>query len=68
MIKFNTHFKNFKHISIISFTCFFSFFVSADRNIDKLNIPEGFEVSIFADELETPRQITETNSGFIIVV
>ena len=35
--------------------------------IDKLNIPSGFKISIFADGLESPRQITETKSGFIIV-
>ena len=35
--------------------------------VDKLNIPSGFKISIFADELESPRQITETKSGFIIV-
>ena len=35
--------------------------------VDKLNIPSGFKISIFADGLESPRQITETKSGFIIV-
>ena len=35
--------------------------------VDKLNIPSGFKISIFADKLESPRQITETKSGFIIV-
>ena len=33
---------------------------------DKLSIPEGFEITIFADELNTPRQISETENGYII--
>ncbi|MAU57821.1 MAG: sorbosone dehydrogenase [Rhodobiaceae bacterium] len=36
-------------------------------NIDSLNVPEGFEISIFAKNLESPRQIAETNNGFVIV-
>jgi glucose/arabinose dehydrogenase len=32
-----------------------------------LNVPEGFEISIFANNLESPRQIAETNNGFVIV-
>ncbi len=37
------------------------------NQLDKLNLPEGFKISIFADELDSPRQITETTEGFIIV-
>ena len=36
--------------------------------VNKLNAPEGFEISIYADGLESPRQMTETNDGSIIVV
>ncbi|MFL2715247.1 MAG: PQQ-dependent sugar dehydrogenase [Gammaproteobacteria bacterium] len=35
--------------------------------VNKLNAPEGFEISIYADGLESPRQMTETNDGSIIV-
>ncbi len=34
---------------------------------NKLIVPEGFKISIYADGLESPRQITETNDGYIIV-
>lgn len=58
-----------KPIYIIYFIFFFSFFVEAseDLNVKKLNMPSGFEISIYADNLESPRQITETSKGFVIV-
>ncbi len=34
---------------------------------NKLSVPEGFKISIYADGLESPRQITETNDGYVIV-
>ena len=37
------------------------------NNINDLSLPTGFEISIFADNLESPRQITETKNGFIVV-
>ena len=36
-------------------------------SIDSLDVPQGFEISIYADNLESPRQIAETDKGFIIV-
>ena len=59
--------KLVKSVFIIYLIYFFSFFISADSNLTKLSLPKGFEISIFADGLESPRQITETQSGFIIV-
>ena len=58
-----------KYIFIIYFLFIFSFFVSAetDQNIKKLNVPDGFEITLYADGVTSPRQITETNDGFIIV-
>ena len=58
-----------KYMFIIYFLFFFSFFVSAetDQNIKKLNVPNGFEITLYADGVISPRQITETNDGFIIV-
>ena len=35
--------------------------------VNELDAPEGFKISIYADGLESPRQITETNDGYIIV-
>ena len=37
------------------------------QDIDNLNLPENFKISVFADGLDSPRQITETESGYIIV-
>jgi len=59
--------KLVKSVFIIYLIYFFSFFINADSNLTKLSLPKGFEISIFADGLESPRQITETQSGFIIV-
>ena len=35
--------------------------------LDELILPEGFQISIFAKNLDSPRQITETKDGAIIV-
>ena len=39
----------------------------ASSYLDELILPTGFEISIFADELDTPRQISETDNGYVIV-
>tara|TARA_Y100000768_G_scaffold388903_1_gene388528 strand:- start:6227 stop:7375 length:1149 start_codon:yes stop_codon:yes gene_type:complete len=67
MRKLYIELKLIKCVFIISLIYFFSFFINAESNIEKLSLPKGFEISIFADELESPRQITETKKGFIIV-
>ena len=41
--------------------------MNAYSDLDKLNLPDGFEISIFAKDLDSPRQITQTNDGYIIV-
>jgi glucose/arabinose dehydrogenase len=64
MNKFNTHFHRIKCLYFI-FTLF-SVFVNANSEMNKLNIPAGFEISIFADNLESPRQIAETENGYVI--
>ena len=38
----------------------------SSENIKNLLPPDGFEISIFASKLESPRQITETAEGHII--
>ena len=37
------------------------------EEINNLNLPEGFEINIFANNLDTPRQIAETDNGHILV-
>ena len=44
----------------------FSVTVHSD-NTSKLNLPNGFEIKIYASELKSPRQITETDKGYIVV-
>ena len=46
---------------------FFSFSSFADVKLKDLVAPSGFEITIFADNLNTPRQITETVQGYVIV-
>jgi len=36
-------------------------------DLERLDLEEGFSISIFAENLDSPRQITETDNGFIIV-
>ena len=55
------------YVFIISLIYFFSFLINANSNLNKLTLPQGFEISIYADNLDSPRQITETASGFIVV-
>tara|TARA_Y100000748_G_scaffold131932_1_gene110720 strand:+ start:859 stop:1998 length:1140 start_codon:yes stop_codon:yes gene_type:complete len=59
--------KLIRYVFIISLIYFFSLVINADSNIKKLILPEGFEISVFAEGLESPRQITETDAGHIIV-
>jgi len=54
-------------VFIISLIYLFSFLINANSNLNKLTLPQGFEISIYADNLDSPRQITETASGFIVV-
>ena len=65
MHKFNTHFYTIKNISLILLISFYNF-ISADSFVDKLNIPDGFEISIYADNLDSPRQLAETDKGYVV--
>ena len=67
MPKLYTDFNLIKYLLIIYLLYSFPFSISADPNINKLYVPEGFEISIYADNLDSPRQLTETGNGFIIV-
>ena len=46
---------------------FLTLSIQASDNINHLLAPDGFEINIFASELQSPRQITETEDGHIIV-
>ena len=66
MLKFNIRPHIINRLYLI-FTLFcVTFFVNANSDLDKLNIPDGFHISIFADNLESPRQIAETDNGYVI--
>ena len=67
MPKLYTDFNLIKYLLIIYLLYSFPFSISADPNINKLYVPEGFEISIYADNLDSPRQLAETDDGFIIV-
>ena len=66
MLKFNTHPQRINRLNLIFALFFVTFFVNANSDLDKLNIPNGFHISIFADNLESPRQIAETDNGYVI--
>ena len=67
MLILNTHFESIKLFSIICLMNIFSVMLTSSTNLDKLTVPDGFEISIYADKIETPRQITETQNGYVIV-
>ena len=67
MLKFNTHPQRINRLNLIFALFFVTFFVNANSDLDKLNIPNGFHINIFADNLESPRQIAETDNGYVIV-
>ena len=59
-IKNISRFFNLILVTVVSFQ------ISSDI-LKELNLPKGFMISIYADDLDSPRQITETNGGNIIV-
>ena len=65
MHKFNTEFYKIKYLPFILLISF-NDSISADSYLDKLIIPDGFEISIYADNLDSPRQLTETDKGYVV--
>ena len=55
-----------KFIFLNALVIFFSAIINSN-DISKLNLPNGFEISIYANDLQSPRQITETDKGYIVV-
>ena len=62
MIQKNNKMNKYFYIFSISICCNLLSDIS-----QKLIVPENFEISVFAENLNTPRQITETSNGHIIV-
>ena len=57
---------NLRNFFLYSFIgIFFSIPISA--NIDQLVLKPGFEISIFADDLDSPRQMAQGDNGTIFV-
>ena len=52
--------------NIITVLIIFFSMSSNSTNLERLIIPEGFEISIFADKIESPRQLVETDAGYVI--
>ena len=40
---------------------------SVDKILENISVEKGFEISIFSNTTDAPRQITEGNSGYIFV-
>ena len=59
-------FKSLK-IFIFIFLIYPHNLISDENFIDKLSVPEGFEIEIFAEDLDSPRQITQTLDGHIVI-
>ena len=63
----NKYLIAFKYTTIIYLIYFFSFFIYADENLERLTLPDGFQINVYAENLNSPRQITQTANGHIIV-
>ena len=50
------------HKKLIIFTTFISSLYMYSSNIDDLVLPNGFDISIVAGDLDSPRQLTETKA------
>lgn len=45
----------------------FTLNIFSDDNLQKLTLPDGFKISIYASNIESPRQITQSENGYIFV-
>ena len=54
-------------IKKITFLIIFGPLLASSNYVDVLKVPKDFEISIFAENLNSPRQITETSAGHIVV-
>ncbi len=56
-----------RNFTIVLQLIIFSGHLISSSILNNLSVPNGFEISILAKNLDSPRQITETSSGHIIV-
>ena len=56
-----------KKLCVSLITLSVSLNVLTSENLMSLKLPKNFEISIFANNLESPRQMAETKNGFVIV-
>ena len=54
-------------IKKITFLIMITPLLESSNYIDTLKVPKNFEITLFAENLDSPRQITETKKGHIIV-
>ncbi len=59
--------QKMNHKILINLTIFISSLSLYSSNIDDLVLPQGFDISIVASDLDSPRQLAETKSGHVIV-
>ncbi len=59
--------KGIKNLAVFLYAILFSNFLLTDYLLKDLNVPHGFEISILASDLNSPRQIAETKDGHLIV-
>ena len=64
MNKFN--YKIFSYIFVI-FSLSHVNKISSNEIIDSLTVPNGFKIEIFVNEIDSPRQIAESDVGYIFV-
>ena len=57
---------NLKKKLILTSILFLSCLLNS-QSTDLLSLPDGFEIKVFANGLDSPRQITETEKGYILV-
>ena len=53
--------------STIFIILFFISFSGYSKNINNLNLPNNFEITIISENLDSPRQLAETKNGHLIV-
>ena len=62
--------KKIKNMLILKLSLLISFNIYAEINhalVETLKVPQDFEISIIASDIESPRQITETKDGHLVV-
>ncbi len=59
--------KEYVMLTLLSFLTIFTESQETKENLKKLSLPNGFSIEIFAKDIESPRQITQSKNGIIFV-